>query len=559
MSCIATTVLRLSLLALVFTAVLRGAEDFTAFIKGGTMSHVPQRDDLGFVYRNASGTAESPYKTMKLAGCTYAHFDLWTGTTGTRHIGRVKTEALRAKNEGLKVMINFFYSDDYSNNLPAGWPSDLPSLQDQVYAYTYDCLSQLAAIGAPADMVKIGNEIDGTWRDGFLLPVGQKSSSYANFVALLKEGVAATRDFDPGIKISIHSADNSPTDNVTFYQGLINNLVDFDVIALSAYAESSYDFTVLQNNLTTLAATFSKKILVCETATNWTSTNYDSTTNRYSSSLSGHPKTQTGAYTFYARMMDMVAKTAGSKGVGVLVWPFAYTAVSGANSSGDAACFWDSTTGNAIAALQTWANPVSIGSGLAALTEPAATELINDNFNSGTVGSAPAGWTVSAPSGTTIAIADDPGSGNRSVKLGDTSTTNAGYIERTFTSAGTPLRLQFRFKTTNVTNGYAAFTLRNGSSTVATHLIVENGQLNFRASDNKSIPVAVLTANTWHDVKLVAQPGATLAYFDLYVNGVRVHSRAGFRTVTGAIDRVRLSTGGAGASDVFVDNVIVSR
>ncbi|MFH0919764.1 MAG: glycosyl hydrolase 53 family protein [Fibrobacterota bacterium] len=354
----------LRLLLFVFFATGYATEDFSAFIKGGTMSHVVCLEAAGFVYRDANGVPENPYVTMKKAGWNYAHYDLWTGTN-SRDINYVKAEALKAKHAGLKVMINFFYSDNYNCNLPAGWPSEIAACKQTLYDYTLDCLNQLSANGVVPDIVKIGNEIDGKWRDGFCLPLGQKSTHYADFVALLQEGIRATRTFNPDIKIALHSAHDNPSYNNIFYGDLLTNGVDFDIIALSAYGESGYTFPVLQTMMDTLALNFNKKILIVETAYRWTDQNFDSTPNGYTEIEPGYPHTEAGCYGYIVKMMDIVAKTPGNKGVGIMIWPAAYCAYPGCASTRDGAALWNSSTGIVVSAVVSSFNRnVNIGSGL---------------------------------------------------------------------------------------------------------------------------------------------------------------------------------------------------
>ncbi|WNR45946.1 glycosyl hydrolase 53 family protein [Paenibacillus roseipurpureus] len=344
-------------------------EDFSSFMKGGTMSHVSEQENAGFVYKE-NGVAKDPFLTMADSGANYAQFDLFT-SSGARGLTDVKALAMRAKNAGLHISINFFYSDDYSNSLPSGWPSDIASLKTKVYEYTTQVLQALDAQGTRPSVVKIGNEIDGRFRDGFLLPVGQKSTNYSNFIALLKQGVAATRDFDPSIKIMIHSAANNTTDNQSFYGGLVANNLDFDIIALSFYQNWQGNLANLNDNLTYLANHFDKKIVIAETAYPWTETNYDTTTNHIPTET-GYAHTTQGQYDYLQRMMDIIAKAPGSKGVGMLVWPTDYISTASHKSAWDNSAFWDSLTGNAVSSITLFQTPVKIGSGIAVnlLTNP---------------------------------------------------------------------------------------------------------------------------------------------------------------------------------------------
>jgi arabinogalactan endo-1,4-beta-galactosidase len=123
----------------------------------------------------------------------------------------------------------------------------LASLKAKVYTYTHDVLAALDSQGTRPDMVKIGNEIDGTYRDGFLNPTGKKSTNYSNFIELL----------------------------------------NFDIMSLSYYANAQGSLANLNDNVNLLAATFNKKVMVTETAYPWAASSSEG-------SEPGYPQTPQG-------------------------------------------------------------------------------------------------------------------------------------------------------------------------------------------------------------------------------------------------------------------------
>jgi arabinogalactan endo-1,4-beta-galactosidase len=85
----------------------------------------------------------------------------------------VATMALRAKNMGMRIMIDFHYSDSWADpgkqNKPAAWVNyNFSQLMSDLYNHTFEVLDTLKSIGAKPDWVQIGYEISGgmLWPDG---------------------------------------------------------------------------------------------------------------------------------------------------------------------------------------------------------------------------------------------------------------------------------------------------------------------------------------------------------------------------------------------------------
>jgi arabinogalactan endo-1,4-beta-galactosidase len=85
--------------------------------------------------------------------------------------------AVRAQKRGMRVMINFHYSDTWADPgkkvKPAVWVGhDFPQLLTDVYNYTFDVMSALKTSGVSPEWVQIGNEIPG----GMIYPEGSSSN-----------------------------------------------------------------------------------------------------------------------------------------------------------------------------------------------------------------------------------------------------------------------------------------------------------------------------------------------------------------------------------------------
>jgi len=149
--------------------------------------------------------------------------------------------AKRVKNIGLGFMLDFHYSDTWTNPsaqaTPVAWAGlSLSALENKVYDYTKDAMTQLKSQGAMPDMVSIGNEIT----NGMLWDTGRISnSSFANFATLLKAGIRAVREVDPAIVVVMHlDKCNDYTTTKWWLDGVIQEGVAFDVLGQSCYASA---------------------------------------------------------------------------------------------------------------------------------------------------------------------------------------------------------------------------------------------------------------------------------------------------------------------------------
>jgi len=125
------------------------------------------------------------------------------------------------KDAGMGLLVDFHMSDNWADPgkqcVPVAWQTltTIASLSSALHDYTKSAIMALIAGGARPDMVQIGNETT----PGMLLHVcnaqGQPTGSapiqgaastagWPNLGMLLKAGVAAVKEVDPGILVSFH-------------------------------------------------------------------------------------------------------------------------------------------------------------------------------------------------------------------------------------------------------------------------------------------------------------------------------------------------------------------
>jgi arabinogalactan endo-1,4-beta-galactosidase len=178
-------------------------------------------------------------------------------------------QARRAQNLGMKIMIDFHYSDWWADpgkqNKPAAWKTlNFDALTTTLYTYTKEVVTQLKNNGITPTWIQIGNETN----DGMLWEDGRASKSMVNFAALLNAGAKAVRETSPNSKIIVHISNGY--DNAMFrwmFDGLKTNKVDYDIIAMSLYPDpNNWQTTTEQcyTNMLDMIARYGKPIMISE-------------------------------------------------------------------------------------------------------------------------------------------------------------------------------------------------------------------------------------------------------------------------------------------------------
>jgi len=91
----------------------------STFIKGADISWVTQMEASNYKFYDKNGQQQDPFVLMKSLGMSAIRLRAWVNPTdGWCNTADVVKKALRAKNAGLKVMIDFHYSDVWADPGP---------------------------------------------------------------------------------------------------------------------------------------------------------------------------------------------------------------------------------------------------------------------------------------------------------------------------------------------------------------------------------------------------------------------------------------------------------
>ena len=317
-----------------------------AFFFGADLSYVNQVMDHQGVYKE-NGTDKNPYTVFADNGTNLVrlrlwHNPLWTkevyGGSGTQLYNDIKDveRAIKsAKENGMKVLLDFHYSDTWADPgkqyIPAAW-SEIKSiavLRDSVYNYTNKTLAYLDAKGLMPDLVQLGNETN----CGILYSDATQgfpscnvcNGQWQNAGTILNAGIKAVRDVSTGLtiktKILLHVAD--PKNVEWWFDGIKNNasVSDFDMIGFSYYP--LWHTTVGIDDISTTVSSFklkyNKDIMILETAYPWTTAGKDSYNNAFGDvqAITGYPFTEEGQF---ALLRELTEEVKDGGGLGIIYW-----------------------------------------------------------------------------------------------------------------------------------------------------------------------------------------------------------------------------------------------
>jgi len=322
------------------------------FYFGADLSYVNEMEDCGVVYKDANNSIKNPFSIFKESGANLVRVRLWHNPSWTQYSNYedVKKTIAKAKAEGMKVLLDFHYSDTWADpqnqEIPAAWASQLnntESLGELLYNYTYSTLENLSNSNLLPDIVQVGNEINGMiLQQGILKwPIDWQRNSY-----LLNKGILAVRDIsalkNKEIGVMLHIA--QPENGLWWFeQATQNGVIDFDWIGLSYYPKwSEYTLDNVSNAFKTLISTYNKRLMVVETAYPFTLEDSDSAGNILGEDalIAGYPATEQGQLNFLNKLVEVIESSGGE---GLIYWEPAWVSSNCSTLWGQGS-HWDNAT-----------------------------------------------------------------------------------------------------------------------------------------------------------------------------------------------------------------------
>jgi arabinogalactan endo-1,4-beta-galactosidase len=328
------------------------------FVRGADIGWLSQMEATGYKFYDSTGMQKNCLQILKDKDINTVRLRVWVNPSNDRTNGHcskneVVTMALRAKAMGMKVMIDFHYSDSWADpgkqNKPAAWAGHTFSqLLTDVYSHTFEVLDTLKKSGVVPAWAQVGNEIT----RGMLWPDGS-TGNWPQLGQLLNKGYDAVKAVDSSIQVVIHlDQGNNNALFRTFFDNAKNQGVRYDIIGLSYYPYwlgTDYTATIgdLGQNMNDLVARYGKDVMVVEVGGDYT-------------------KVQ-NTYDMLLAVIDAVQTHAGNHGLGVIYWePEGAKSWSGYQLS----CWGDD--GRPTAALDAFLDP---GAGIGQPGSPAGFDL----------------------------------------------------------------------------------------------------------------------------------------------------------------------------------------
>lgn len=284
-----------------------------SFARGADVGWITEMESAGRKFYTKAGEEMEGMALLKSLGLNTIRLRVWVNPTPSwNDAADVVAKAVRAKNLGMRVMIDFHYSDSWADpgqqNKPAAWASlGFQDLKAALANHTINVLTQLKNAAVTPEWVQIGNETN----DGMLWPDGKASTQMAQYAQLIDTGYLAVKSVFPECKVIVHVSNGWDSDLFKWnIGGLIDRGARFDVIGMSLYPSYVGAGWQAANqlclaNMNDMVNRYGKEVMVVEVGMPWDQA--------------------AECKSFIADLIRKVKSVPQNKGLGVLYWePLAY-------------------------------------------------------------------------------------------------------------------------------------------------------------------------------------------------------------------------------------------
>ena len=241
----------------------------TAFASGADISSTTEFTAKGVKFYNKDGQETECTAIMKQLGMNAIRLRVWVNPKdGLCDKADVLKKALLVKEQGMRLMIDFHYSDSWADpgqqTVPAAWKNyDIDQLCKALREHTIDVLAELKRNDIDVEWVQVGNETT----DGMMWPLGRASDHMANYALLTLEGYNAVKSVYPEAQVIVHI---DKANEIGRFTGIFNRLELFeakwDIIGMSFYPEVwKAETDQVVENIITLSERFGTPCMIVET------------------------------------------------------------------------------------------------------------------------------------------------------------------------------------------------------------------------------------------------------------------------------------------------------
>lgn len=307
------------------------------FFLGMDVSSVLSLEASGVRWKDENGSERDLFQLLSENGVNLIRIRVWNDPFdeeghgyggGNNDIEAALTIGRRATDAGMRVLIDFHYSDFWADPSKQQEPKAWKGLSAKkkaplVKEWTAECLTRLRDAGVDVAMVQLGNETNGAL-------CGEKT--WMGIYRVMNGGVQAVREVFPEALIAVHFANPENAENyLNFASKLDYYKLDYDVFGTSYYPYWHGTLDNLKTVLSSIQETYGKQVMVLETSYAWTLEDGD---------FSGNTIGDGGAYekpypiTVQGQtneLTDVVAAVNEIRGIGVCYWEGAWVPVGGAS------------------------------------------------------------------------------------------------------------------------------------------------------------------------------------------------------------------------------------
>lgn len=210
------------------------------FWLGADISGTTEMEARGVQLRNQQGEPRENTALMRELGLNAVRLRVWVNPVAHGCFSDkddVVRMALRAKDWGMAVMIDFHYSDWWADpgqqNIPADWKSmTYEEMKKALSHHTRDVLEAVREAGVDVRWVQVGNETT----HGFLWPMGRAEENMRQYAGLTDAGYQAVKQVFPSAEVIVHLDGACDAKRYDFiFDGLRKYKTRYDMIGLSVY------------------------------------------------------------------------------------------------------------------------------------------------------------------------------------------------------------------------------------------------------------------------------------------------------------------------------------
>lgn len=318
------------------------------FINGVDVSSVIALEHSGVVFRDAAGEPADLFGVLADAGVTDVRVRVWNDPFdavgngyggGTVDVPRAIEIGERATDAGLRVLVDFHYSDFWADpakqKSPKAWAAlSVADKAAATRAFTADALTSFEDAGVDVRMVQIGNETTSGVAG---------VSGWDDMAQIFSAGSAAVRDVLPDALVALHFTNpERPGSYANIAKQLDDRNVDYDVFASSYYPFWHGTLQNLTSVLAQVADTYDKDVIVAETSWAYTLEDGDGHANVIDlpGEATAYPVSVQGQALAVRDVIQAVSDV-GAAGLGVYYWEPAWLPVGPPASAQQNAALWE--------------------------------------------------------------------------------------------------------------------------------------------------------------------------------------------------------------------------